>query len=66
MYNAFNEVERASFLRQLECRFPGLYPWVRWCYQYPSNLQLGPLAFQCSKGVQQGDPSLAAQTAFFL
>ena len=25
-------------------------------YQYPSNLQLGPLAFQCSKGVQQGDP----------
>ena len=57
MYNAFNEVERTSFLRQLERHFPGLYPWwVRWCYQYPSNLQLGPLAFQCSKGVQQGDP----------
>ena len=53
---SLNEVEHASFLRQLECHFPGLYPWVRWCYQYPSNLQLGPLAFQCSKGVQQGDP----------
>ena len=25
-------------------------------YQYSSNFQLGPLAFQCSKGVQQGDP----------
>ena len=56
MYNAFNEVDRASFLRQLENHFPGIYPWVRWCYQYPSNLQLGPLAFRCSKGVQQGDP----------
>ena len=53
MYNAFNEVDRAS---QLENHFPGIYPWVRWCYQYPSNLQLGPLAFRCSKGVQQGDP----------
>ena len=29
---------------------------MKWCYQYPANLQLGPLAFQCSKGVQQGDP----------
>ena len=40
MYNAFNKVARASFLRQLECHFPELYRWVRWCYQYPSNLQL--------------------------
>ena len=29
---------------------------MKWCYQYLANLQLGPLAFQCSKGVQQGDP----------
>ena len=56
MYNAFNEVQRTSFLWQLERRFPGIYPWVKWCYQYPANLQLGPLAFQCSRGVQQGDP----------
>ena len=56
MHNAFNEVQRTSFLRQLECRFPGIYPWVKWCYQYPANLKLGPLAFQCNKGVQQGDP----------
>ena len=56
IYNAYNKVERASFLYQLKRHFPGLYPWVRWCYQYPSNLQLGPLPFQCSKGVQQGDP----------
>ena len=26
-----------------------LYPWVRWCYQHPSYIQLGPLASQCSK-----------------
>ena len=56
MYNAFNEVQRASFLRRFERHFPGMYPWVRWFYQYPSNLRLGPLAFQCSNGVQQGDP----------
>ena len=49
----FNE---PAFFGRLRRRFPGIYPWVKWCYQYPANLQLGPLAFQCSKGVQQGDP----------
>ena len=48
-------VQRTSLLWQLERHFTGIYPWVKWCFQYPANLQLGPLAFQCSKGVQQGD-----------
>ena len=56
MYNVFNEVQRVHFLRQVKHHFPGIYCWVRWCYQQPSNLQMGPLAFQCSRGVQQWDP----------
>ena len=32
MYNAYNEIQCASFLHQLERHLPGIYPWVRWCY----------------------------------
>jgi len=56
MYNAFNEVQHAPFLCQVNHHFPGIYSWVKWCYQYPFKLQLGPLAFKCSRGIQKGDP----------
>ena len=48
MYNAFNEVQRVHFLHRIESYFPGIFSLVKWCYQYPSNLQLGSLAFKCS------------------
>ena len=36
-------------------RFPGIYSWIKWCYQHPSNFQPGPLAFKCSRRIQQHD-----------
>ena len=47
---------KPAFLGSLNVTFlEYTYPWVKWCYQYHANLQLGPLAFECSKDVQQGD-----------
>ena len=54
--NAFNAVDRSAFLREVEQKFPGMLPWVAWCYASPSKLQFGKECVTSSCGVQQGDP----------
>jgi hypothetical protein len=41
--NAFNCVDRSSFLASIHSSLPGLYPWVEWCYSEPSVLFMQPL-----------------------
>ena len=41
MTNAFNNCDRASFLRRLRIVLPELYAWVLWSYRSESELRLG-------------------------
>ena len=55
--NAFNCVDRSSFLASVHSSLPGLYPWVEWCYSEPSVLLYNHSdIISSSCGVQQGDP----------
>ena len=55
--NAFNCVDRSSFLASVHSSLPGLYPWVEWCYSEPSVLLYNHSeVISSSCGVQQGDP----------
>ena len=54
--NAFNSVDRQSFLEQCRHQFPGLSRWAEWCYAQPSKLYFGSEILSSEKGVQQGDP----------
>jgi hypothetical protein len=55
--NAFNCVNRSSFLSAIHSSFPGLYRWVEWCYGDPSLLLYNHNdVILSSCGVQQGDP----------
>eukprot|EP00973_Karenia_brevis_P094022 12420330-Karenia_brevis.AAC.1 len=54
--NAFNTVDRQTFLAQCREHFPGLSPWAEWCYSAPSHLFFGPHTIASESGVQQGDP----------
>ena len=54
--NAFNCVDRQTFLEQCRHHFPGLSRWAEWCYSSPSNLFFGPETISSERGVQQGDP----------
>ena len=54
--NAFNTVDRQTFLRECRSRFPSLSPWVEWCYADPSTLFFGNHTISSESGVQQGDP----------
>ncbi len=54
--NAFNTVDRETFLRACQEITPEVSKWAWWCYSQPSHLYYGegpPLA--SSAGVQQGD-----------
>ena len=54
--NAFNSVDRQTFLEQCRHQFPGLSRWAEWCYAQPSKLYFGSETISSEKGVQQGDP----------
>ena len=54
--NAFNSVDRQTFLQECRHQFPGLSRWAEWCYAQPSTLYFGPETISSEKGVQQGDP----------
>ena len=54
--NAFNCVDRQTFLEQCRHHFPGLSRWAEWCYSNPSNLFFGQEIISSERGVQQGDP----------
>ena len=54
--NAFNTVDRITFLKECRLRFPSLAPWVEWCYTEPSRLMFGDRLVSSESGVQQGDP----------
>ena len=54
--NAFNTVDRQTFLEQCQLHFPGLAAWSAWCYTEPSHLICGQQSIDSQSGVQQGDP----------
>lgn len=55
--NAFNLLDRATFVRASSAMFPGLERWTRWCYtQSPLLVYDHSRVFESSCGVQQGDP----------
>ena len=54
--NAFNTIDRTAFLQACRHQFPGLSPWVEWCYAEPTLLQFGSRTINSESGVQQGDP----------
>jgi len=54
--NAFNSLDRTSFLRQLRHHLPAVSRWAEWCYGTPSNLFFGGSVISSAVGVQQGDP----------
>jgi hypothetical protein len=54
--NAFNTVNRQTFLTEVRNRLPGLAPWVEYCYSSPSKLVFGSHTISSETGVQQGDP----------
>ena len=54
--NAFNSVDRASLLREVRLRMPGLAPYVEWCYGNHTRLLFAGSPMTSEAGVQQGDP----------
>ena len=54
--NAFNLVDRTALLREVNCRCPGIYPWVKFIYAQPARLYVGNDCIGATTGVQQGDP----------
>ena len=54
--NAFNLVDRSSFLREVVEHFPQLAHWASWVYEKPSHLFFGSRVISSESGVQQGDP----------
>lgn len=54
--NAFNNINRNEFIRQVKKYFPELLPWVLFCYRYPAWLYSGEDIIEARAGVQQGDP----------
>lgn len=55
--NAFNLVDRSSFMTPVQGKFPELFPWVRYCYSNePPYLWVGKEKLRSRTGVQQGDP----------
>jgi len=54
--NAFNEVSRALFLKELDAEIPELSHWARWCYGSDSQLWFHDVIIDSSEGAQQGDP----------
>ena len=50
--NAFNLMDRNTFVRASSAMFPGLERWTRWLHA----VSFAHLVFESSCGVQQGDP----------
>ena len=55
--NAFNRVDRATFMHASCGMFPALAKWTNWCYGQPSVLLFDRRhVIHSTAGVQQGDP----------
>jgi hypothetical protein len=55
--NAFNTIDRGTFLEAVKAKFPRLAKWAYWCYEGPSTLLFDKHhVIRSSSGVQQGDP----------
>lgn len=54
--NAFNTLDRISFLKQIEGKLPSIYPYMYQCYASATNLFYNGSIIQSSTGLQQGDP----------
>jgi len=54
--NAFNTIERGSFLSKLNGGFKKIYKWVAFLYSDESNLYFHDRILLSRTGVQQGDP----------
>ena len=55
--NAFNLLERDTFVKASSARFPAMEKWTRWCYESPPLLIYNhECLFYSACGVQQGDP----------
>jgi hypothetical protein len=53
--NAFNTVDRESFLRAATLHTPAVAKWAWWCYSQPTTLHYNSAKLTSSAGVQQGD-----------
>ena len=62
--NAFNTVDRQSFLHHCRQHFPELAPWAEWCYLRPSHLWFESVLLSSTSGVQHGDPLGPLYTVF--
>jgi len=55
--NAFNLLDRDSFVKASSTTFPAMESWTRWCYSEPPLLIYDhSRTFRSRAGVQQGDP----------
>lgn len=54
--NAFNEVDRDVFLREMKLHCPGIFPYLWQCYASPTLLFYGDFILLSQNGAQQGDP----------
>ena len=54
--NAFNSVDRRTFINEVEIMLPSIYNWVVYCYGLRSILDYDGFTIQSSCVVQQGDP----------
>jgi hypothetical protein len=54
--NAFNMINRHSFLAIVKKSFPAIFPWVHYCYSVSAPLFLDSFIIWAQTGVQQGDP----------
>lgn len=54
--NAFNSLDRISFLKEIEEKFPAIYPYVSQYYASPANLFYNKSIILSATGCQQGDP----------
>ena len=54
--NAFNSVDRNTFLNEVHRLFPSLSRWVQYTYGCSAHLFVGKEIIPSTTGVQQGDP----------
>jgi hypothetical protein len=54
--NAFNNVSRDFFLREVDLHFPSIAPYAHLCYDKTSYLTIGSASISSEEGCQQGDP----------
>lgn len=54
--NAFNCIDRVTFIQMIRTHFPDLLPWVLTCYRNESVLEFHDSKIRSTTGAQQGDP----------